>query len=130
MLLSAICSFFEPMIVFIAIVSCGIVVLAITVYALTAKIDFSMVAGIAIVFFVSLILFIIAICTFDYKTSVMFYTYASILVFGIYILIDIIAIRGDKGRGIGLDYYVAAAVMLYVDIVILFIYILRAVKGN
>lgn len=130
MLLSIVCSFVEPYLVFIAILSCGIIVLGLTIYGLTAKIDYSMGVGIVIVLFLSLILFIIGLCSFDYDTYTMCYVYGSILIYGIYILIDVLAIRGHKGHGIGLDYYVAAAVMMYVDIVMMFIYILRAVKGN
>jgi protein lifeguard len=54
----------------------------------------------------------------------MFYCSMGIIIFGIYIIIDIIMIVGGKRFEISYDDYIFAALILYIDIIRLFLYIL------
>lgn len=48
-----------------------------------------------------------------------------VIIFGIYIIIDTQLIMGSHKYGITMDDYILGALILYIDIIQLFIYILR-----
>lgn len=54
----------------------------------------------------------------------MFYCTMGVIIFGIYIIIDVIMIVGGKRFEISYDDYIFAALILYIDIIRLFLYIL------
>lgn len=58
------------------------------------------------------------------NAAYMFYCTMGIIIFGIYIIIDIIMIVGGKRFEISYDDYIFAALILYIDIIRLFLYIL------
>ena len=45
--------------------------------------------------------------------------------FGLYLIVDIQLIMGNQSRRIGMDDYVFAAINLYLDVINIFLYILR-----
>jgi FtsH-binding integral membrane protein len=53
-----------------------------------------------------------------------------VIIFGIYIIIDTQMIIGSHKYGIGMDDYILGALILYIDIIQLFLYILRLLSKN
>ena len=53
-----------------------------------------------------------------------------VIVFSIYLLFDISIIIGNGERAIAIDEYIFAAVILYVDIIQIFLYMLQALGGS
>lgn len=100
-------------------------VLALTVYAFIAKIDFGALAGILIVVILAFILFGLS---FAFTLSPVLHTLymtLGIIVGGIIIVYDTILIA-DGERGCSLDDPVFGALILYLDIIRIFLYILMA----
>jgi protein lifeguard len=60
----------------------------------------------------------------DPYMSYMFYCSLGVIIFGIYIIIDIQMIVGGKRFEISYDDYIFAALILYIDIIRLFLYVL------
>jgi hypothetical protein len=56
------------------------------------------------------------------------YCTLGVLLFGIYLIIDTQMILGGKRMQFSIDDYVAAAMLLYIDIIQIFLYILAMLK--
>ena len=103
------------------------VVLAATSYAIYTKEDFTMVKGIlavAIFGILQLLFFVFLWPMGTYAYNV--YCALGAIIFGVYLVIDTQLIVGGKRVSLKIDEHVAAAMMLYVDIIQIFLYILRA----
>ena len=51
-----------------------------------------------------------------------------VVLYGLFLIIDtMMIIKGDSmtGKGVGIDDYIIGAMMLYIDIIMMFVYILR-----
>lgn len=72
-------------------------------------------------------LIVASILSFFYQSRILqiAITYGGAILFGIYLIYDTQLIVGDRSRVMSIDDYVMAAMMLYIDIVQLFIYILQ-----
>jgi FtsH-binding integral membrane protein len=112
-----------------AVIYTAIIVLALTFYTFIARIDFSTLVGILIVVVVCFIMFGIS-CIFTWN-PVLYTLYCTlgVIVAGILLIIDTQTIV-DGDRGIGLDDYVLGALILYIDIMRLFLWILRALGSR
>lgn len=125
---------YEKGIVVTAGLATALVTIALTVYAMTTKHDISVFVGLA--FVVYLAMFPIIIISFFMNLGGVLYTVylcLGILLYSLYLIIDTIMITGGKsmnGYGCDLDDYVIGAMMLYMDIIMLFIYILRLLGGK
>merc|ERR1719453_205094 len=125
MLVGVICSQYTLASVLAAVFATGILVLGLTVYAVTTKSDFTGMGG--YIFAALLVLFIFGIFTmfmpFPFMETV--YCCLGILVFSFYLIFDTQLIMGNGALKIGIDDYVFAALQLYIDIIQLFLYMLR-----
>lgn len=72
-------------------------------------------------------LFMLAIFGIFWPTRFLYCVYCSlcVLLFGIYLIIDTQLILGGKRISLSIDEYVAAAMLLYIDIITIFLYILQ-----
>jgi FtsH-binding integral membrane protein len=97
----------------------------VTAYALITKEDFTIKWGLIVVVAFSMLL--LAIFGLFWPTSSFLYTFycwLGVVLFGIYLIIDTQMILGGKRIQLTVDEYVAAAMLLYIDIIQIFLYIL------
>ena len=136
-MVSLITSMYTPQSILLCAVATAAATLGLAFYAMTTKSDFTSIGnsvtgnsfiivafGLAlfnVIFWVSLInIFLIRSPFMNLLTSI-----ALSIVYMIYLLVDIQLVMGGKRNGLSLDNYVMGAMMIYVDIISLFIKILR-----
>ena len=101
-----------------------------TVYACFTKKDFTIGSGVLVTVATAfLMLCLISIFSNSPFWNNLLCTLGAII-FSIYIVIDTQMIMGDKKYNISLDDYIVGALILYIDIIQLFLYILRMLKDN
>lgn len=125
-LIGAAASFYQTDSVIKAVVATFVVVCALTAFAWNTKYDFTAKTGLLITLIVILILFGIAAAI--WRTQIMSTLYGAIgaFVFSIFIVYDTQMIIGGKHKNkFTVDEYVFAALSLYLDIVNLFMHLLR-----
>lgn len=107
-----------------AFMTCGMTI-ALTLYACTTKTDFTMHGGALFIFSCVITLFII----FElFTSSPLFHVIVSLAVvvlYGFYLLYDTQLIIGGKTYELSIDDYIIGAIIIYVDIIILFLRILE-----
>lgn len=117
--------------VLIAAGICTAVCLALTIFAMQTKWDFTACGGILFVCVIVLFLFgILAICM---QNKVVNLIYASLgaLIFSVYLVFDTQLMLGGKHKySISPEEYIFAALNLYLDIINIFLYILAIVGGS
>ena len=91
---------------------------------MTAKEDFTIKWGLVWVLVMSMLM--LAIFSLFWSSPFLYCLYCSlgVLLFGIYLIIDTQLIMGGKSIALTVDEYVAAALLLYIDIIQIFLYIL------
>jgi FtsH-binding integral membrane protein len=101
------------------------IVTALTLYAMFTKSDFTVKFGIIIVILVAmLILGIVSIFAWSPFLDNL-YCCLGVILFGIYIVMDTQMIMGGKRLQLSMDDYVVGALILYIDIIQIFLYILE-----
>jgi FtsH-binding integral membrane protein len=104
--------------------------MVLTLYAITTKTDFTTKYGVILVLFTA-VLMLTFISIF---TKVLFWhnllCALGIVLFGIYIVIDTQMVVGGKRYGLGLDDWAVASLILYIDIIQVFLYILEILVRN
>jgi FtsH-binding integral membrane protein len=105
-------------------------VVACTIYAAYTESDFTTSYGIIIVLSVAmLVLFIVTLFTsspFIYNL----YCCIGVVLFGIYLIIDTQMILGGRTVELAVDEYFLAAMLLYIDIIQIFLYLLQLLGNN
>ena len=124
-MVATICSIYERRSVFMAAVLTATVVVALTIYAFTTESDFTICGGflfalVAVLLVASIMAIFIRNRYLQLAISVL-----AVLVFSIYILYDTQLIIGNQSRKLSVDDYIFAAMMLYIDIIQLFLEILK-----
>lgn len=96
-----------------------------TVYACNTESDFTTSTGILIVLAVCLMLLglITLFVHSDFLENL--YCCFGVFVFGVYLIVDTQLIMGGRKVELGIDEYILAAMMLYIDIIQIFLYLLR-----
>ena len=129
LLVSTVCTMVEPLIVVQAALMTAGMVVALTIYAMTTKTDFtSSLCSIAVaVVFLASFLMLIPLMIFYGFLFHMVYLALCVALFGFYILWDTQMIMGGnhKTHSFSEDDYILAAVILYLDIIQMFLYILE-----
>ena len=122
-------SIYSFQIVALALLLTIVATLAITFYACTTKNDFSTCrVGLYVIFSQMFTIGIIAVL-FRIRALYAFYTFGMTGVIGIYLVYDTQLILGKLGVGYSVDYYIFATLEIYMDIIRLFLLILR-ILGN
>jgi len=122
-------SIYSFQIVSIALVLTIVATLAISFYACTTKNNFSTCRiGLYVIFSQMFTIGIIAVL-FRVKALYAFYTFCMTICVGIYLVYDTQLIMGKLGVGYSIDDYIFASLEIYMDIIRLFLYILKIV-GN
>ena len=89
-IVSAICATYDPNIVIMAAIMTTGITLALTIYAMTTKTDFTVCGGLLFVLVMALILFGLFALFFNVKILYTFYCILGVIVYGIYLITDTI----------------------------------------
>ena len=107
---------------------CAVLCLGLTLFAFQTKFDFTYCSGILFVLLLNLIIFgiLAAILPSDVLNTT--YCVLGTLLFSVYLVVDTqLIMGGNKTYAISPEEYIFAALNLYLDIINLFLYILRLV---
>jgi hypothetical protein len=102
---------------------------AATVYAMVTKTDFTVKWGIVLVLGISVLFLGIFSIFWHNRFLVILYCTLGVILFGIYLIIDTQLILGGKRMQFSIDDYAAAAMLLYIDIIQIFLYLLRMMRS-
>ncbi|XP_065569579.1 protein lifeguard 1-like [Artemia franciscana] len=128
MMLGLMASSFDADDVLLAIGIVAIITLALTLFSFQTKIDFTAMAGGLLCLGICLLMFGLFALIFQSKILQILYASLGALVFSFYLVFDLQIMMGGKHRySISPEEYIFAALNLYLDIVNLFIYILRLI---
>lgn len=130
-------SFYDPTTVFIAAALTAAVTCALTVYACTTKTDFTfcggmLFAGTCLMFFLGIFFLIFGMGKYGsgtFKVINILYCGLGVFIYSIYLIYDTQLVMGKFGIEYNIEDYIVAAMMIYIDIIQLFLYILRML-GN
>ena len=135
-LVGFIASRYEPHIVVAAAFSTAGVTAAISVYAWTTKSDFTICGPFMLIVGFTLCIMSLWIAIFTWTGVVGFHigrmiiAGIAVIIFSFYLIIDTQLIMGGKRYEIEIDDYILAAIILYTDIITIFIYLLRIFGGK
>jgi len=123
---------YEPQIVISAMVLTAAIAIGLTCYAMTTKSDFTMWGG---CLFAALFLFVafgILLAIFGIRTKFLYMVIClvGLFIYSIYLVYDTQLTMGKGAYKYQIDEYVWAAVNLYIDIIEIFIYILRILGSS
>jgi len=127
---SFICALYDPIDVFIAAAATAGVVVGAFMYAMFTKIDFTYWLGGLFACLLAWIILGVMSIWWTYKWQIILWASLGVLIFTIYIIIDLWLIIGKGRGGFSIDDYIPAAMMLYVDIMRLFLEILKIVGAS
>jgi len=102
--------------------------IALTIYAMNTKKDISVFYAMAFVVYFAMFPFLLLAMVMQVKMFYIAYCCMGLLFYSIFLIIDTMQIcKGSSygGYALELDEYIVGALMLYVDIIMIFIYILR-----
>ena len=116
------CSMYEPEIVLQAAFMTAALVIGLTFYAMTTKTDFTFLANFMVSLAVSMIAFIILGMCMAFRMTLLYCLLGTVL-FSIYLIIDTQLICGK--HGLSTEDYIIGAMILYLDILNIFLFILR-----
>lgn len=114
----------SPRLVLIAALMTAGMTIILTIFACTTKIDFTVCWGAAFIMGGTLLMF--GIFAIILRSEILYLTYISlgIVVYGFYLLIDTQLVAGGKTYQLSEEDYIIGALILYLDIIILFLKIL------
>lgn len=110
----------------------ALITISLTVYAMNTKVPIEFFGALGFVVCLGMIPLLIISLVIQSQMMYTVYCCFGALFYGIYLIIDTIMITGGKQTSnvkINMDDYVIGALMLYLDIIMLFVYILR-ILGN
>ena len=126
------CSLYDAASVMVAACLSVAVTIGLTVYAFTTKQDFTMLRGVMVGVVIAVIFFSIAISlnTDDFVNMIL--VLIIIIIYSVFIVYDVELIAGGRYRELDYEDYVIGALLLFVDTIGLFMYILMLVgrKGG
>lgn len=129
LMVASICSRYDSATVMIAAAVTAAAVVGLTIYAFKSNTDFTILGGVLFAaLMVLLVSSIIAIFVHNRWLQLVIAIFGAI-VFSIYIIFDTQLIIGKQSNALSIDDYIWAAMMLYIDIVQLFLYVLQ-ILGN
>mmetsp|Transcript_106628 Transcript_106628/g.308514 ORF Transcript_106628/g.308514 Transcript_106628/m.308514 type:complete len:247 (-) Transcript_106628:134-874(-) len=126
-----VCTAYTVQSVALVVGTTALVFLAMTVYACTTTVDFTgfgsyLLAGLIAMLMFSMLLSVLACFGVPLKLATTVYSMMGVLLFTFYIIYDTqLIVGGDHSAKIEIDDYVFAAMMLYLDIINLFFYLLE-----
>ena len=127
-LVSFICGTTKANLVLMAAIMTCAVVISLTIYAFTTKTDFTMMGGTMFVLGCIMLLFGLFLMFTNNKILHVIYSCLGVFVFSLYLIYDTQLIIGNHENKLDIDDYIVGAMMLYIDIIQLFLHILSLLK--
>ncbi|KAK7487804.1 hypothetical protein BaRGS_00020945 [Batillaria attramentaria] len=115
--------------VLIAIGITTTITVALSIFALQTKVDFTMYTGVLFVILIVLFMFGILL-SFMGTSRIMTLVYSSLaaLLFSAYLVVDVQRLSSGKQQSISPEHYILAALSIYIDVINIFINILQIVS--
>ena len=126
-----ICGFYDPTIVCTAALMTCVLTISLSAYAMFTDSDFTTLCGpfvcwgLILIFCISIACSLLSMLIFTYTAT--WYPFAAgfgVIVYGLFLLIDTQLVCGGGRHELSIDDYVIGALILYLDIVMIFLYIL------
>lgn len=117
-------SYTKPFIVLVAIATTLGIVIALTIFAFQTKFDFTILAGILFCLSISLTVFVILAVVVHSKILYIVYATLAAFLISVYIVMDTQMMMSGKTVQLDPEEHIFAALNLYVDIILLFSYVL------
>merc|ERR1719263_2201883 len=127
-MVAGICSNYKGDTVIMAGLATALATISLTIYAMRTKTEIQVFVALAFVVYLAMLPLLIICLITGLKGLHTLYCCLGLLFYSLYLIIDTIIICGkEKHNGIAMDHndYVIGALMLYLDIIMIFIYILR-----
>ena len=128
-MVSCITAYTDPESVFIAALLTAAIVVALTIYAFTTKTDFTICGGLLFTALMALFIGGLLALIFRSRYLTILISVLSVIVFSIYLIYDTQLILGKGEYKLTIDDYIFAAMNLYIDIIRIFLEILRLVAA-
>ena len=126
LIVAAITSQYEPFSVLMILVLTIAITLSLVVYALLAKTDFTTCWALSLVFCVCSVVILIMILSLPNGYDLRyFYYWLCLLAYGFYLVVDVQLIAGKGRHHIKHDDYIVGAMMIYVDLIQIFLTLLE-----
>jgi FtsH-binding integral membrane protein len=124
-MVSTICTLYDPELVLMAALMTAAMTIALTIYACTTKTDMTYHG--ASLFILACGIFLLSIFNWIFQNPFLevFICVCAIVVYGFYLVYDTQLIAGGKAHELSIDDYVIGAIIIYIDVIILFLRILR-----
>ena len=122
------CSFYPKEIVLTAASLTCAITIALTVYACTTKTDFTFMGGLLSVSCCLLLFLGIFSIFFNFLNTL--YCVLGVFLFSLYLIFDTQLVMGKFGNEYMIDDYIIAALMIYIDIIQIFMYLLELLGHN
>ncbi len=128
-LLGVVCAYYEAGSVLVAILISTVIVVGLTVYAAVSREDFTAWGGALLVGLLGLILFSVMAMFVNRPILNTALSAAGAVLFGLYLVADTQMIIGQDNREVtyDIDDYIMAAMNIYLDVINIFLYVLRIV---
>lgn len=125
---------YPPTTVFNAALATALVVVALTIYAMTTTADISIFYGLIFIFYFAWL----PICVICFAVNVYWLNTVIILIviilYGLYLIVDTMQIcnagKSYGGHAVDFDDYILGAMILYLDIIMIFMYVLALFGGG
>lgn len=121
---------FPPQTIMIAAILTFAIVVALTVYACTTKTDFTICGG--LLFVCGMVLLVGSLLSLFFRSRILEVVISSlsVILFSVYLVYDTQLILGKGELKLEIDDYIFAALNLYLDIVMIFLEILKLLGNN
>lgn len=132
-LVGSITSHYEGNVVMMAGLATALATISLTIYAMRTKVEIQVFVALAFVVYLAMFPLMIVCIIVRLPALHTLYCCLGLVFYSLYLIIDTIIICGkEKHNGIAMDHndYVIGALMLYLDIVMIFLYILRLLGGK
>ena len=124
---------YDPKTVMMAGLATALTTIALTVYALRTKTSIEVFMAMSFVVYLAMLPLVIIALVVGLGPLYTLYCALGVVLYGLFLIIDTMLICRGKtmsGYGCSFDDYIIGALMLYLDIVMLFVYILRLLGGR
>lgn len=124
------CAAVDKKIVFMAAVMTLGITFALTLYAMTTKTDFTFYGGILFVCGMAMLLITLFMMFTSNPFLHVLFSGLGVILYGIYLIYDTQLIVGNKKHELSIDDYVLGALFIYLDIILIFLYLLDLLSSS
>lgn len=129
-LVSFVCNMTQPRIVFMAASMTCFITFGLTFYACTTKRDFTIYGSIVFLLASVLLLFSLFFLFTHNKLVHIILSCFGVLIYSFYLIYDTQLLLGNKENAIGTEDYILCSMMLYLDVINIFLYLLDILKSS